>query len=186
MEPDRALDDLKIIRRMMERTRREMGGYGGWHIMVLWGTIWFFGFLGTQFLPDAILAWLWPGLCTLGAAVSVWLGVRMGRQGGVHSSIWRLILLWWLPLIVFAVLVAWLFRLNDGRDLTLLIVLTVAVGYFQTGVFTYWVISGIGTLIAASAVGAAVLAPEYFFLVMALAGGGGLIGSGLWFIYHKD
>lgn len=185
MDSNRASDDLKIIRQMMERTRRESGEHGGWHIMVLWGAVWFFGFLGTQFLPDEVIAWLWPVLCILGAAVSVWLGVRVGRRGGVHSSVWRLILLWWSPLFVLDVLLIWLFRLYDGRDLTLLIVLTVAVGYFQVGIFSHWTISGIGTLIAALAVGTAVLLPEYLFLAMAFLGGGGLIGCGLWFIRHE-
>jgi hypothetical protein len=123
MEPDRALDDLKAIRQIMERTRRATGGYGGWY-MVLWGAVWFVGFLGTQFLPDEAVAWLWPVLDVIGAAGSVWLGVRMGRRGGVYSPIWRPMLLYWLALIVFDGLLFWLLGLDPGPDLALLITLT--------------------------------------------------------------
>nr|HID12202.1 hypothetical protein [Anaerolineae bacterium] len=185
MDSDRALDDLKAIRQIMERTRRATGGYGGW-IMVLWGVVWFIGFLGTQFLPDEVIGWLWLVLNTIGAAGTVWLGVRMGRRGGVYSPIWRPILLWWLALGVFDVLLVWLFGLGSGLDLALLIILTIALGYFQFGLFTHWVISGIGALIAALSVGAAVLLPEYFYLAMAILGGGLLVESGLWFVRHEE
>lgn len=185
MEPDRALDDLKAIRQIMESTRRATGGYGGW-FGVLWGAVWFVGFLGTQFLPNETIAWLWPVLNVIGAAGSIWLGVRMGRHGGVYSPIWRPILIWWLALVVFDVLLVWLFHLYTGRDLTLLIVLTVALSYFQIGLFTHWAICGVGALIAALAVGVALLLPDYLYLAMAFLGGGLLAGSGLWFVHHEN
>jgi hypothetical protein len=181
MDPDRALDDLKTIRQVMERTRRGGGKTGGW-FMILWGAVWFVGFLGSQFLPDEAVAWLWPVLNILGAAISVWLGVRTGHRGGVRSTAWRPILLWWLALFVFDGLMVWLFQLHTGRDLTLLITLTVALGFVLFGLFIYWVISAVGMLIAVLVVGAAVLLPDYLYLVMAFLGGGLLMGSGLWFV----
>jgi len=75
----------------------------------------------------------------------------------------------------------WLFGLRDG-DIGLLILLTIALGYFQFGLFTHWIISGIGLFIAVISVGAALLLPGYFGLVMALLGGGVLIVTGLWFV----
>lgn len=185
MEPDRALNDLKTIRQIMEHARRATGGYGGWY-MVLWGAVWFVGFLGTQFLPDETVAWLWPVLDVIGAAGSAWLGVRMGRRGGVYSPIWRPILLYWLVLIAFDGLLVWLLHLDAGPDLALLITLTVALGYVQFGLFTHWAISVIGALIAALAVGAALLLPDYFCLTLAILGGGLLMGSGLWLVRHED
>ena len=181
MNSDRASDDLKTIRQIMERTRRGGGKTGGWYL-ILWGAIWFVGFLGTQFLPDETVAWLWPVLNILGAAISVWLGVRMGRRGGVRSTIWQFTLLYWLALLVFDGLLFWLLDLDPGPDLGLLITLTFALGYFQFGLFIHWAISGIGVLIAALAVGAAVLLPDYFCLTLAVLGGGLLMGSGLWLV----
>jgi len=185
MEPDRALDDLKAIRQVMERTRRATGGHGGW-FMVLWGAVWFVGFLGNQFLPQEASGWLWLVLDVAGAVGSIWLGVRMGHRGGVRSSIWQPILLWWLVLVAFDGLLVWLFHLDAGPDLALLITLTMALGYVQFGLFTHWAISVIGALIAALAVGAALLLPEYFCLAQAILGGGLLMGSGLWLVHHED
>jgi predicted neutral ceramidase superfamily lipid hydrolase len=181
MNSDRALDDLKAIRQIMERTRRGGGKTGGWY-MILWGAIWFVGFLGNQFLPDETAGLLWFGLNIPGAAISVWLGVRSGRQGGVRSTAWRPILLWWLALFIFDGLMIWLFQLHTGRDLTLLITLTVALGFVLFGLFVYWVISAVGVLVAVLVVGTAVLLPDYLYLVMAFLGGGLLMGSGIWFV----
>jgi len=150
--------------------------------MILWGAIWFVGFLGNQFLPDETAGLLWFGLNILGAAISVWLGVRSGRQGGVRSTAWRPILLWWLALFIFDVLMVWLFQLHTGRDLTLLITLTVALGFVLFGLFVYWVISAVGVLVAVLVVGAVVLLPDYLYLAMAFLGGGLLMGRGVWFV----
>lgn len=179
MDPEQAVDDLKTIRQIMERTRRATEGSGGW-FMVLWGIIWFLDFAAAQFLADRG-GWVSVVLNPIGMAITIWLAVRMERQGGTRT-VWSLILFWWLSLTVFGVLVALLFHLNTGRDLVLLIALLVALGYVQFGLFTHWVISATGVLIAALTVVAAVLLPGYFFLAVAIAGSGALIGSGLWFV----
>ncbi|MFQ6100175.1 MAG: hypothetical protein ACE5OS_02920 [Anaerolineae bacterium] len=185
MDSDRALDDLKAIRQIMERTRRATGRYGGW-FGVLWGSIWFVGFLGSQFLPDEVAGWLWLGLDTFGTACSIWLGVHIGRHGAVRSPVWRSVLFWFLALIVFDGLLMWLFDLNTGRDIALLIILTIALSSFQFGLFTSWKLSVIGALMTALAAGAAVLLPNYFHLVMAFLGGGLMVGSGVWFVRHGE
>lgn len=185
MDSERARDDLKAIRQVMDRTRRTAGRHGGW-FMVVWGIVWFVGFLGTQFLPDRIVLWFWQVLTLLGAIISVWIGIRVGRGSDVRSSILRPLILWWLALIVFDVLLAWLFGLHTDRDLTLLIVLTVALSYFQFGLFTHWAISLVGALLAVLTVAAALLLPEYLSLAMAFLGGGVLTVSGLLFIRHAD
>ena len=163
--------------------RRTAGGHGGWY-QVLWGAIWFVGFLTNQFLSSHIIAgWLWVGLDTIGIAGSVWLTLRTIRRGEVRSTIWRLILAWWLALTVFYGVLYWRFDLDpSGNDPTLLLILTIALGYFMIGLFTSWRISAVGALIAALAVGADVLLPDYFNLAMAFLGGGLLLGSGLWFV----
>ena len=53
MEPNRALDDLREIRQVMARTRRSVGAFAG-EFMVLWGSIWFLGFLANQYLSHMI------------------------------------------------------------------------------------------------------------------------------------
>ncbi len=179
MDTERALDDLKIIRQIMKRTRRREGKIAG-RIMILWGAIWFTGFLGNQFLPSNTTAWLWPVLDTIGAVVSVGIEIRAGRRNDVHSPVSLSMLLYWLALFTFDGLLLWLFHLHTSRDLTLLFTLSVALAFVQLGIFTYWAISGIGVLIAVFVTAAVILLPGYLDLVMALLGGGLLVGSGAW------
>jgi hypothetical protein len=156
VDQNQAIDDLKAIRQIMDRARRISGGGGGW-FMVLWGIILFIGFSGSQFLPDVYIGGMWAVLNILGMVISVWLGIRIGRRSNIYSSsIWRSVLLWWLSLGVFDVLLVWLFRLSD-RDLALLAIMTVALGYVLFGLFTHWSISAVGSLMAILAVGAVLL-----------------------------
>ncbi|MBN1934117.1 MAG: hypothetical protein JW934_05610 [Anaerolineae bacterium] len=178
-----ALDDLKAIREIMNRTRRTESGEGGW-FMILWGIIWLLGFSASQFLPETISGWGWVVLNTTGITLTIWLAIRMGR-GNVKSPTWRPIFFWWTSLALFDVLLIWLFDLRAGQDIILLMVLTIALGYVQFGLFSHWMISVIGILIAALAVGAALLIPDYFFVAMGLIGGGLLAGSGLWFVRQR-
>jgi hypothetical protein len=185
MDSNRALDDLKVIRGVMERTVRSAGGLAGQQ-MVLWGIIWFVGFLGNQYLPEEMLGWFWLVLTGMGAAGSAWIGVRQGRRQGVRPPVWRPVALYLVGPVVFVVLIVWLFELDTTRDVALLIVLTVAMCYFQIGIFYRRSISLVGVALAGLATGAAVLLPDYFFLVMAFLSGGLLVGSGLWFIRRGE
>ncbi len=185
MDPNRALDDLKVIRQMMERTRRSAGGFAGQHL-VLWGIVWFVGFLGNQYLPPDRLGWFWLVLTSVGGTGSAWIGIRLGRRQGVRSPLWRPIVIGMAGLLVYVTLMITLFDLTTTRDVALLIVLIVALAYFQVGLFFRWTISVVGVALAALATGAAILLPDHFFLVMAFLSGGLLVGSGLWFIRRGE
>lgn len=179
MDPNQAVDDLKAIRQIMGRTRSAIGRQGGW-IMVLWGVIWFIGFSSNQFLPD-LTGWIWLVLNVVGMAITIWLGSRIG-QGDVRVSFWRQVLLWLLSLVVFDALLVWLFDVTDAHNLLLLFLLTIALGYVQFGTFTHWVFGVVGVLMAAVAVGARLLTPDYFFLVIGIFCGGTLACGGLWMV----
>lgn len=184
MERNRAEDDLRAIRQIMERTRGATSRGGG-RIMLLWGGIWFVGFLCSQFVPvDAAVGWIWIVLNALGLGGTIWLLLRMQGER-VKSSIWRPILLWWISLFAFDGLVLWLFGINTGRDLVLLLLLSVALGYAQFGLFTHWIISVTGVFVAAMTVVTALLLPDYFFLAMGILGGGTLVGTGLWLVRRE-
>ncbi len=189
MQPQDAMDDLKAIRQIMERVRRTSDGFGGW-FMVLWGVIWFLGFTGTHILlylqrEDAI-NWLWTPLNALGVLGSVWLGIRMAQRARTKSSsLWTSILFWWLALAAFDGVLIWQFRLyTNGLQMALLIVLTIALGYIQFGLFTHWSISVIGLFLGLLAVVLATWLPAYFNLGIAVLGSGALIGGGLWVLRY--
>ncbi len=96
------------------------------------------------------------------------------------SSLWSSLLLYWLALAAFDGVLIWKLQLyTSGLHLALLIVLTIALGYVQFGLFTHWSISIIGLFIGLLAVALATWLPGYFNLGVALLGGGALIGGGL-------
>jgi hypothetical protein len=179
------MDDLREIRQVMARTRRSVGGFAG-QFMVLWGTIWFLGFLANQYLSTRALGWFWLVASALGGAASGWLGVRLSRRSGVQTSLWRPIILWMLALVAFVGLIVWLLALDSTRDIALLIVLVVALSYFQIGLFDRWTVSLVGAVLAVMAVITFRVLPDHFFLVMAFLSGGLLIGSGLWFMRSQE
>lgn len=187
MQPQEALDDLKAIRQIMERARRASDGFGGW-FMVLWGAIWLVGFTGTHILIHLKryppINWLWAFLDTVGILGSIYLGIRMGQRARTKSSsLWVPLLLYWLALVAFDGVLIWRLRLyTDPLNFPLLMVLTIALGYIQLGLFIYWGISVIGLFLGLLALALATWLPEYFNLGVALLGGGALIGSGIGFL----
>ena len=189
MQMQDAIDDLKAIRQIMERARRASDGFGGW-FMVLWGVIWFIGFTGTHVLVrlqrQEATIWLWAPLNTLGVLGSIYLSIRMAQRARTKSStLWAPLLLYWLALAAFDGVLIWQLRLyTNGLYVALLIVLTIALGYIQFGLFTHWSISVIGLFLGLVAVAMATWLPEYFNLGIAILGGGALIGGGLWAIRY--
>jgi hypothetical protein len=183
MDTEHALDDLKVIRRMMQRTRRAIGRQAGW-FGVLWGIIWIVGFVGTHFLPMETAGKLWTVLDLAGGAISIWIGTRMGKRvsGSRTRSVGRRIFGWWLTLILFMLVLVWLLELRTMREIALVIVLLIALSYIQMGLFSDGRLLTIGLLLAALVIGTWLLLPSYFFLIMAFLGGGLLIGSGIWFL----
>lgn len=183
MDRNEAADDLKIIREIMTRTRQTEDGRDGW-IMIVWGIIWMVGFGISQFVTGHITGILWAILNTIGLTLTFVLAFS-GSRSGVRSPLWRLILLWWLSLLVFDGLIVWLYRIKVDESLMLLIVLTIALGYIQFGLFTHAMISLAGLAIAVLIVTAYLVVPDYLFLSIALIGGGILIGTGAWFVRKR-
>jgi hypothetical protein len=185
MNEKQALNDLKTIRQIMDRTRQSVSGESGW-FSVTGGLMWLVGFLGQQFLPQHLAGWVWLVGNTSGLLVIAWLWVRSTRRGHVSSSFMRSIMLSWLALGVFAVLFAWLFEVHTTLHILLLVLLATALGVVQMGLlFSYWPFTVAGVGIAAATVGAYLLVPDYFLLTAALMGGGLLIGAGLWMVCSR-
>ena len=185
MNTHQAMDDLKAIREIMARTRRESSGGGGW-FMILWGMVWVVGFSGSQFLLPQQAGWLWLCLNVPGIIITGVLLYRMGKRSHVKSPVSRLIVFWWLTLIIFDVALVFLFNLKTDRDIMLLAVLSIAMGYVQFGLFSHWLITVIGVIMAAVALGTTWLAPNYFYLMMGMVGGGVLVGSGAWMVRQGE
>jgi hypothetical protein len=182
MNEKQALNDLKAIRQIMDRTRQSASGESGW-FSVTGGAMWLVGFLGQQFLPEHLTGWVWLVGNTIGVLIIVWLWVHSTRRGHTSSPVMRSVMLSWLALGIFAVLFIWLFEVRTTLHILLLVLIATALGVVQMGLlFSYWPFCIAGVGIAAAVAGAYLLIPDYFFLVAALLGGGLLIGVGLWMV----
>jgi hypothetical protein len=182
MDPNQALDDLKTIRQIMDRTQKAAGGHGGWFMLIA-GVMWLVGFAGNQFLSEEYAGWVWAAANVVGMLAMIWTGLRLSKYSGVSTPLWKPIFFFWIALAIFDVLLAWLFGVNGSDRIGLLILLTVTMGYVQIGViFQHRLIGTTGVLIAVLTLGAHFLLPAYFSLVMATLGSGLLIGSGLWMV----
>jgi len=181
MDRERAVDDLKAIRQIMEQTRRTTDGHSGW-FMILWGIIWFVGFLGSQFLAEAVSGWLWLGLDAAGVAATVWLAARLAHRGTTHFTLWRPLAYWILAVFAFSALLIWLLELDTMREGSLVLVMTIGLSFLQFGILSNWKLSAVGAGIVALPALAAILLPDHFFLALAVLGGGLLIWAGIWFV----
>ena len=179
---EKVVDDLKAIRQILDRTRQVTSGEEGW-ISVVGGMIWLLGFLGQHFLPEHLSGWAWVVVNTVGLSIIAWLLVCSARQNSASPPLLGSLMISWLALAVFDVLFVWLFELETGYHFPLLALITAALCYAQMGILaSYWPLVVTGAAIAALAAGAFLLAQPYFFLIVALLGGGLLIATGLWMV----
>ena len=127
MNEKQALNDLKAIRQIMDRTRQEASGESGW-FSVVGGMIWLVGFLGQQFLPEHLAGWAWVLVNGIGLSIIAWLMIRTARENNANPPMLRSIMLSWLVLGVFDVLFIWLFEMETAYHFPLLILITIALG----------------------------------------------------------
>lgn len=176
-EAQQALAEIEAVRR---QARRAVAYGGAPYFLMLWGVVWFLGFLGSQFLPPETSGWTWLALAGAAVPATFVIGARLGRR--VRSPIGARLGLFWLALLAYALLWLYLARPIDGALMSLLIVTFAMFGYVVMGL---WLGGGIGWLglavTALALLGYFGLRP-YYGLWMALVGGGALFGSGLYIL----
>lgn len=182
ISPSEAEEALAAIQAIMQKTRRSIASSGAYNFLILWGIIWLVGFLNSQFLPNQTASFVWMGLDILGGIISVVIGVRLNR--GIRTSMptttGRRIGLFWLLLFLFciaAVAVVWPI---DGKQFAMFIIFFVTLGWISMGLLlsfasAWW---GLG-LIGLSLIGY-FLFYDFFYLWMAILGGGGMIALGIY------
>lgn len=197
ISPEEAQGALASVQQVRDRTNQTLSR--GATFEILWGTIWLLGFLVSQFLPSnsSVLAWLWAGLGTVGGVISLGIGfVVSSRQTSVgktsgswfDSSQVRFGLFFGALVIYGGVLFALdvpllLHAQHFGAQISLWWVVTFMFGYIAMGLwFRLPQLIGVGVAVTAIALLSYYLLPDYFYLVMALFGGGTLIGHGLFWL----
>jgi uncharacterized membrane protein len=182
ISPNEAEETLEVIKDITQKTRHSMAS-GGTHITLLvTGVVWLIGFICTQFLPPQITGYIWGGSTVIGTVTAIILGARLGRR--IHSPLTiptaKRTGLFWLILIIFALAIIVIARPADGKQASLMIILFLMLGQLSMGMLfsfssVWWALP-----IAVLAVIGYYLLPGFFYLWMAILGGGGMIALGLY------
>jgi hypothetical protein len=182
ISPNEAEEALAAIQKMTQKTRHSIAGGGASISLIITGIVWLVGFTSTQFLTGPIVASIWIGISVLGSALATVMGIQAGRRvRSVSSAITgKRIALFWVLLVTFAAAAIAVARPADGKQLTMLIILFAMIGQMGMGLLlsfsaTWWTIP-----VVALALDGYFLLPAWFYLWMAVLGGGVMIVLGLY------
>jgi FtsH-binding integral membrane protein len=181
---DEAQLSLETIERIQRHTRRVLAHSGAPFYLIIWGVIWLFGYLGSQFLDEHTAGMAWMTLDVIGVVASVFVGWWMSRQMRRPGRDAR-IGLFWLTWLVYGVLIVWLTGVYADLSLLGLFLAVFAMfGYVVMGLWLWRPLLWVGVGITILAIAAYLLLPNFLDLAMAILGGGTLIVSGL-YIYRN-
>jgi hypothetical protein len=182
ISPNEAEEALAAIQTMAQKTRHSIAGGGASISLIITGIVWLVGFTATQFLIGPIVVLIWIGISILGSALATILGIQAGRRVRSASSAvtGKRIALFWVFLVLFAIAALAVARPTDGKQLTMLIILFGMIGQMGMGLLlsfsaTWWTVP-----VVALALAGYFLVPAWFYLWMALLGGGVMIVLGLY------
>ena len=182
ISPNEAEEALEAIQKVTQKTRRSFASSGAHISLIVTGIVWLVGYLCTQFLTGDIVVYIWVALSVLGGALATVLGIRMGRRvRGPSTLVYaKRVGIFWLLLIFYGAATIAIARPTDGKQLTMLVILFIMVGQLAMGLLfsfsaAWWVLP-----ITVLALAGYFLLPGYFYLWMAVLGGGGMIALGLY------
>jgi hypothetical protein len=182
VSPSEAEEALAAIQAMAQRTRRSIASGGTYITLIVTGIVWLVGFTCTQFLQGPIVAYIWAALSILGGTLATVLGLRVGRRvrSPATAPVAKRVGLFWLLLVFYGIAAVAIARPTDGRQVTMLVILFIMLGQVAMGLLfsfssVWWALP-----ITALALVGYFLLPGFFYLWMALLGGGGMIVLGLY------
>jgi hypothetical protein len=182
LSPQEAQQALDAIQTMVRRTQRMISNSGAYAFLIIWGFVWLIGFSANHFLSGPTVGYVWMVLDTLGGVLSVVTGIRLSRQvrSTSNASAGKRIGYFWLLLFVYCLVLLAVISPLDMKQGALVIVLFVMIGWIAMGLLlsaaSIWWALGITGL----ALIGYYLLPSYFYLWMAILGGGGMIALGFY------
>ncbi|HEX6477449.1 MAG TPA: hypothetical protein VF043_01295 [Ktedonobacteraceae bacterium] len=177
ISPEEAQEALAAIQQTNVRTRKAYG-YNGYYSIV-WGLVWFFGFLASQYLQANVAGWIWGGLVLVGWVMSAALGINQGKY--LRSVLGPRIAFFYLALFVFGAVWFVISRPQSIMQIILLLVTLIMFGGVAVGVFarTIPIIIGCVAITVLVLIGYYLL-PAYFYLWVAISCGLSMFGTGLY------
>lgn len=175
--PDDIKKTLVDLDRIVADTRRAIVALHTADHLILWGLIWMIGFGVGQFTGGSI-PWVWLPLAAVGMVGSGWIGWRKARA--VSSPLLLRILCFFLVLIGYAMVWAVLLHPFNHHNFSVYIASVFLFAYVVGGLWLGRIFVGMGLLITALAVFGVLFVPDWRDGLMAVLGGGALIGTGVY------
>ncbi|HEY42697.1 MAG TPA: hypothetical protein G4O11_01820 [Anaerolineae bacterium] len=175
-----AQESLQVIHEVAAQMRRNVARGGGPYYMVLWGAIWFLGFLMSHFVHDIYQGWVWLTLVFIGTVASAYLGYRFRSK--VRSQIDVRFTHLWFAIIAYSSIWMWLAQPKTGEQASVLITSFMMFAYVVIGLWIERTAAWVGLIVTAFALLSYVLIRDYYFLCMAFLGGGTLMFSGFYIL----
>ena len=173
-----AQESLETIQQVATQMRKNIARGGAPFHMILWGVIWFLGFLSNHFVSDDYQGWIWLPLTTIGTILSAYVSyrasLRFRPQGAGRISLFGLVI------IGYSVLWLWIANPTSGEQASTLVVTFIMFSYVVVGLWMERVLLWVGLLTTAMTLIGYFVFPGYYNLWMAFLGGGTLAASGFY------
>jgi hypothetical protein len=182
ISPNEAEEALAAIQRMTQKTRHSIANSGAYIFLIVTGIIWLVGYLANQFLTGEIVGYIWTGISLLGIALAILLGMRMGprvRGPSTNATAKRAGIFWFL-LVLYGMAAIAVAHPTDGKQVTMFIILFLMIGQLAMGMLFSFASVWWALPITAMALMSYFLLPGFFYLCMAILGGGGMIVLGVY------
>ena len=182
ISPTEAEESLAAIEAVVRKTQRAISSSGAYNFLIIWGIVWLFGFLASHFFRGETVGHIWMGLDIVGGLVSIFVGARLNRNIRSPSAIntGKRIAWFWLVLFIYTfttISVAWPV---DNLKLAMFIILFVMIGWMAMGILLSFASVWWGLAFTALALVGYFFLPNFFYLLMAFLGGGGMIALGIY------
>ncbi len=185
IDPKEAGEALQAIQITEQKMTRDQNAWGAGYHLIVWGVICMIGFTISQFnalLPVVIGRSAWIVLNVVGNIISWSIGLRMRYK--FQNAFGVRIAFLWVLFVAFGVMGAFFVHPFNPQEITLLLLLLINLWLAVMGL---WL--NLTMLWEALAFTAVMLAgyfwlPEYFFLCLALLGGGLMVAAG-WLVIRK-
>jgi hypothetical protein len=180
INPSEAESALASIRQTEDQMRKALNASGGAYQLIIWGVILMIGYTMNQFadrMPVAVVAGTWIAISVLGNALSLAISLRMARK--FHHPLGARIGALWPIFILFGCLGAFFVHPSGPREINLLAYLFAMLWMAVMGLWVKLPLLWISLTFTGLMVFGYLVLPDYFFLWLAIVGGGAMIGSGL-------
>jgi len=184
--PEEAQEALAAIQQTTVKTRRGLAQYA--YQQIVWGLLWFVGFLVSQFVQPAVLNWVWIAVPIVGAIGSAIVSISQGRRMRVTPDsrlafISSRVGIFFPILYVFGVMWFVIFQPLNALQIALFWITLVMFSYVVAGAWLRTpLLIGIGVGVTVMSLLGYYLLPGYFYLWSALFAGGTLLGSGIYIL----